>query len=190
MLRYPPSAHQAPPEAARVSSPTVLVADDSPLVRRMIQKMLEAAGVAVVTAVDGLEALEKAASEDVALVILDVSMPRMNGYQACRLLKTEPTTRELPVIILTTRDQAGDRYWGAETGADYYITKDADPQRIVELVKNILSERPPLRREAPGGPRTPVDILSRMNQLLDRKLYEATLLSDLGRQSRSSVEFD
>jgi two-component system, cell cycle response regulator len=173
-----------------VSSRTVLVADDSPLVRRMIQKMLEAAGVEVITAVDGLDALEKAASEDVALVILDVSMPRMNGYQACRLLKTEPSTRLLPVIILTTRDQAGDRYWGAETGADYYITKDAEPHRIVDLVKNVLAERPPTRRETPAGPRTTVDILSRVNQLLDRKLYEATLLSDLGGLARSSVEFD
>lgn len=173
-----------------MSSRTVLVADDSPLVRRMIQKMLEAAGVEVITAVDGLDALEKAASEDVAVVILDVSMPRMNGYQACRLLKTEPSTRLLPVIILTTRDQAGDRYWGAETGADYYITKDAEPHRIVDLVKNVLAERPPTRRETPDGPRTTVDILSRVNQLLDRKLYEATLLSDLGGLARSSVEFD
>jgi two-component system, cell cycle response regulator len=174
-----------------VSLRTVLIADDSPLVRRMIQKMLEAAGLNVVTAADGLEALEKAASEDVAMVILDVGMPRMNGYQACRLLKTEPTTRDLPVVILTTRDQAGDRYWGAETGADYYITKDAEPQRIVDLVKNILAERAPKHRErAEAGPRTTVDILSRVNQLLDRKLYEATLLSDLGRLARSSVEFD
>ena len=153
--------------------------------------MLESAGLAVVTATDGLEALEKAASEDVALVILDVVMPRMNGYQVCRLLKTEPSTRELPVVILTSRDQDGDRYWGAETGADYYITKDAEPHLIVELVKNVLAERAPTRRESPpDGPRTSVDILSRVNQLLDRKLYEATLLSDLGRLARSTVQFD
>src|SRR6185295_2045299 len=75
----------------------VLIADDSPLVLRMIEKMLSAAGFSVVTARDGLEAIEKAVSEDVQLVILDVTMPRMNGYQACRLLKTEPTTRDLPV---------------------------------------------------------------------------------------------
>ena len=73
------------------------------------------------------------------LVILDVMMPRMNGYQACRLLKTEPTTKTVPVVILTSKDQAGDRFWGLETGADYYITKDSEPQRILELVKNILA---------------------------------------------------
>ncbi len=173
-----------------MSSRTVLVADDSPLVRRMLEKLLESAGLVVVTAEDGLQALEKAASEEVALVILDVSMPRMNGYQACRLLKTEPTTRTLPVVILTTRDEAGDRYWGAETGADYYITKDADPQRILELVKNVLAERPPGPRPRSAASPSSLDILSRVNQLLDRKLYEATLLSDLGRLARSSVQFD
>jgi two-component system cell cycle response regulator len=173
-----------------VNGRTILIADDSPLVRRMLEKMLEAAGLSVVTAEDGLQALEKAATQDVAMVILDVAMPRMNGYQACRLLKTEPTTRDLPVVILTTHDQPGDRYWGAETGADHYITKDADPQRIVKLVQDVLAEKPAAARRPAPAVRTSVDILSRVNQLLDRKLYEATLLSELGRLARSSVQFD
>ena len=128
---------------------TILIADDSPLVLRMIEKMLEGAGFGVVTARDGLEAIEKAVAEDVRLVILDVMMPRMNGYQACRLLKTEPATRDLPVVILTSRDQAGDRFWGLETGADYYITKDSEPQRILELVRNILAAATGARRARP-----------------------------------------
>lgn len=168
----------------------VLIADDSPLVLRMMEKILEAAGIGVVTARDGLEAIEKAVTEDVQLVILDVTMPRMNGYQACRLLKTEPTTRELPVVILTSRDQAGDRFWGLETGADYYLTKDSNPQRILELVRNILSSEAGQRRR-PGNPqRSSVDILSRVNELLDRKLYEATILSEIGRVARSLVQFE
>src|SRR5262249_54445265 len=130
----------------RVSVPRVLIADDSPLVLRMIEKMLAGAGYGVLTARDGLEAIEKAVAENVDLVIMDVVMPRMNGYQACRLLKTEPSTQAVPVVILTSKDQAGDRFWGLETGADYYITKDSEPQRILELVKNILAtdgtERP------------------------------------------------
>jgi len=170
---------------------SVLVADDSPLVLRMLEQMLHGAGLQVVTAKDGLEAFEKAVSEDVGLVILDVMMPRMNGYQTCRLLKTEPATRGLPVVILTSRDQAGDRFWGLETGADYYVTKDADPQRIVELVKNVLAEE---CRRSPRKPHQPeqtsVDILSRVNDLLDRKLYEATILSEIGRVARSLVQFD
>ena len=164
----------------------VLIADDSPLVLRMLEKMLGAAGFGVVVAHDGLEAIEKAVTEDVQLVILDVTMPRMNGYQACRLLKTEPTTRELPVIILTSRDHAGDRFWGLETGADYYVTKDSDPQRILDLVRNITSSSDmPQRRRPEEGQQSSVDILSRVNELLDRKLYEATILSEMGRVARS-----
>ncbi len=172
-------------------TPKVLIADDSPLVLRMIEKMLAGAGLGVVTAKDGLEAIEKAVHEDVSLVILDVMMPRMNGYQACRLLKTEPTTRSLPVVILTSRDQAGDRFWGLETGADYYITKDSEPHRILELVKQVLaSDSGRFRPRAAEGQRTSVDILSRVNDLLDRKLYEATILSEIGRVARSLVQFD
>jgi len=173
-----------------VSAPRVLVADDSPLVLRLIEKLLSGAGLTVITARDGLEAVEKAFVEDVSLVILDVMMPRMNGYQACRVLKTEPATKDVPVVILTSRDQAGDRFWGLETGADYYITKDAEPQKIVELVLNILDGQDPNRDARPAAQRDSVDILSRVNQLLDRKLYELTILSEIGRVSRSLVHFD
>jgi two-component system, cell cycle response regulator len=145
----------------------------------------------VITARDGLEAIEKAVLEDVRLIILDVMMPRMNGYQACRLLKTDPATRVLPVVILTSRDQAGDRFWGLETGADYYITKDSEPHRILDLVQNILGADPPGARTRPAeGQRSNIDILSRVNELLDRKLYEATILSEIGRVARNLVHFD
>jgi two-component system cell cycle response regulator len=171
-----------------MSAPKVLVADDSPLVLRMIEKMLQGAGFGVVTAKDGLEAVERAFSEDLGLVILDVMMPRMNGYQTCRLLKTEPATRHLPVIMLTSKDQAGDRYWGLETGADHYITKDADPSGILELVRKVAAAG----AQKPRGParKDSVDVLTRVNELLDRKLFEATILSELGRVARSLVNFD
>ena len=145
-----------------MANPAILIADDSPLVLRMIQKMLEEAGYRVVTARDGLEAIEKAVAEDVRLVILDVMMPRMNGYQACRLLKTEPLTHDLPVVILTSRDQAGDRFWGLETGADYYITKDSEPHRILDLVRNILAQDDqPSRGAAPSTRSAPASTSSR-----------------------------
>jgi two-component system, cell cycle response regulator len=174
-----------------VGLPKVLIADDSPLVLKTIEAALAGAGLSVVTASDGLEAIEKAFSDDFGVVILDVMMPRMNGYQACRLLKSEPTTRVIPVVILTSRDQPSDRFWGIETGADYYLTKDTNPERILDLVRNILSaeaERPP--RVAADVPRTAVDVLTRVNDLLDRKLYEATVLSEIGRVARKMVRFD
>ncbi|HEY6546882.1 MAG TPA: response regulator, partial [Vicinamibacteria bacterium] len=168
----------------------VLIADDSPVVLSSLQAMLGAAGVAVVTARDGLEALEKAFAEEVSLAVLDVNMPRMTGYQACRLLKTEPQTRDLPVIILTGRDQAGDRFWGLETGADYYLTKDADPARLLELVKNILAGPGPARPPAESPGPSSLDVLSRVNELLDRRLYQATILSQIGRVARNLVHFE
>jgi len=170
----------------------VLIADDSPVILRMIESVLSAAGLDVVTAHDGLEAIEKAFVEDVSLIILDVMMPRMNGYQACRLLKNEPSTKMLPVVILTSKDQAGDRFWGLQTGADHYITKDSEPQRILELVRTILGNGDPRRRPRREGThrKSDVDILSHVNELLDRKLYEATILTEIGRVARSLVHFD
>jgi two-component system, cell cycle response regulator len=177
--------------SASVSVPKVLVADDSPVVLHLIVSMLSQAGIEVVTARDGMEALEKAFSESFRLVILDVTMPRLNGYQACRLLKNDPATRDLPVVILTSRDQAGDRFWGLETGADYFLTKDAEPTRILDLVRTILAGDPPplYDQPRPAAP-TSLDVLSRLNSMLDRKLYEATILSEIGRVARDLSQFD
>lgn len=173
-----------------MSAPLILVADDSPVVLRMIEGLLSEAGFAVATARDGIEALEKANTLPVQLVILDVTMPRLNGYQACRLLKAEPSTRHLPVIILTSRDQAGDRFWGLETGADYYLTKDSEPRRLAGLVRNVLAAEPERARAPGAAPVASLDLLSRVNELLDRKLYEATILSEIGRVGRDLGHFD
>src|SRR5204863_1786415 len=165
MLGYEPLTVQMVSGGGRVPVPKVLIADDSPLVLRVIEKMLAAAGYSVLTARDGLEAIEKAMAEGVDLVILDVMMPRMNGYQACRILKTEPSTKSVPVVILTSKDQAGDRFWGLETGADYYITKDSEPHRILDLVRNVLAAEGMRPRGPSAEARTGLDILSRVNDI-------------------------
>jgi two-component system cell cycle response regulator len=171
-----------------LTTPRILVADDSPLVVEMLSKMLTEAGFGVAEARDGVEAVQKAMTEELDLVILDVGMPRLNGYHVCRLLKSEPTTRELPIVILTSRDQAADRFWGMQTGADHYLTKDAPPHQLLDLVQRALGGRTrPARPRSPAPSATPVDLLSRMNELLDRKLYEATILSEIGRVARSLV---
>jgi len=167
----------------------VLIADDSPLVVRAIEQMLTGAGFEVSVAEDGLSAIEQVFQVEPQLVILDVTMPRMSGYQACRLLKTDPRTREIPVVILTTRDRAGDRFWGLQTGADYYLTKDENPTHLLDLVRRVLDGRPVPPRRPRGGGEAGADILARVNDLLDRKLYEATILTELGRAARVE-EFD
>jgi two-component system cell cycle response regulator len=168
----------------------VLVADDSPLVLRMLEKLLTGVGLEVLTARDGLEAIEKVFAEEIHLVVLDVMMPRMTGYQACRILKTEAATRNLPVVILTSKDHPGDRFWGIETGADYYITKDADPQKILVLVQQVLDATGSVKAPRGAEMRSGIDILTRVNDLLDRKLFEVTILSEIGRVARSLVRFD
>ena len=162
-----------------MTTPRILIADDSPVVVNILAKMLTEAGFSVAEARDGLEAVQKAMTDEVDLVILDVNMPRLNGYQVCRVLKSEPATRELPIVILTQRDKAGDRFWGMQTGADHYLTKDSPPDELLELVRRILAApaRPVRPRSRAAAP-TPVDLLSRVNDLLDHKLYEATILSE------------
>jgi two-component system cell cycle response regulator len=166
----------------------VIVADDSLLVRRMFQRLLGEAGHEVLAVGNGLDAVERALDEDVALIILDVLMPRMNGYVACRLLKSEPSTRGIPILMLSGQSDAGDRYWGLETGADCYVTKDAPPERLLELVEGLLSDPGPARPPfPPRSVHSESDILGRVSELLDRKLFETTILSELG-QAAGSLE--
>lgn len=168
----------------------VLIADDSPVVLHMLGAMFRGTGFEVVTARDGIEAVEKAFANDISLIILDVMMPRLNGYQTCRLLRSEPQTKDIPVIILTSKDQVADRFWGLETGADHYLTKDEASSKLLELVAATLAEWKSRGARPPATRQTGIDILSRVNDLLDRQLYEATIVSEIGQVARHLVQFD
>ncbi|MDH4099324.1 MAG: diguanylate cyclase, partial [Nitrospirota bacterium] len=140
----------------------------------------------------GIEAAEKVYETNPDIVILDIMMPRMNGYQTCRLLKNDPSTKHLPVIILTSKDQASDKFWGMVTGADAYITKDFQPQQLLESVDRIFSEK---RTEAPAlpsgqKPRSTLDVISKVNDLLDKKLYEATIINEIGNVAHNLSNFE
>src|SRR5581483_4434463 len=166
-------------------APTILVADDSRLVRTVMARTLEGRGYRVVTAEDGVAAVELAWAEHPNLVLLDVDMPRMNGYQVARLLRNEPRTASIPIVILSSREGAGDMFWGMEAGADAYVTKSAGEMSLLATVKRLLEERGPQPAPPPPEPlgRRPdghVDVLARLNQLLDQKLYEATVLNQIG----------
>jgi two-component system cell cycle response regulator len=159
------------------------LADDSPTIVKVVGAVLEQAGYEVITAVNGVEAAEKAYAERPNLILLDVMMPGMNGYQVCRLLKNEPGLRQIPVVILTSRDQPRDRFWGYQTGADEYVTKGFDQSRLLEAVKDLLEKTAarPAEEVAAAAVEERVDILSRSNDLLDRKLFEATVINELGK---------
>ncbi|MEE3715508.1 response regulator [Tumidithrix elongata RA019] len=116
----------------------VLVVEDSPPQREMITTLLKDSGLTVMSAVDGQEALEQIQNSCPDLVVMDIVMPRMNGYELCRRLKTDPKTEQVPVVMCSTKGEEFDRYWGMRQGADAYIAKPFQPQELVGTVKQLL----------------------------------------------------
>ena len=101
----------------------VLVVDDSATDRQLATSLLQKQGYSVIAAVDGEDALEKIAVEPPPLVVLDIILPGMNGYQVLRHLKSSPHTKDIKVILVSSKGQDSDRYWGLKQGADDYIAK-------------------------------------------------------------------
>ncbi|WP_088891625.1 response regulator [Leptolyngbya ohadii] len=117
---------------------TVLIVDDSQTVRKMLSDLLQNSGIQVVEATNGIEAQEKIQSNLPDLVITDLIMPGMNGYDLCRWMKKEPEMQNIPILICSTKDQEFDRYWGMKQGADAYITKPFHPTEMMKTVKQLL----------------------------------------------------
>ncbi|ABA20132.1 response regulator transcription factor [Anabaena sp. FACHB-709] len=117
---------------------TVLIVEDSLAQREMITDLLKASGLTVTHATDGLEALEAIKEEPPDLVVLDIVMPKMNGYEVCRRLKSDPKTQNVPVVMCSSKGEEFDRYWGMKQGADAYIAKPFQPTELVGTVKQLL----------------------------------------------------
>ncbi len=161
----------------------ILIADDSPVLRMAVRKLLEPEGYDVVTAEDGVEGITQFYTERPDLVLLDVQMPKLSGYVVCRIIKEDPVAARTPVLILTVRTSAEDRYWGAKSGADGYLTKDALGDDLLTSIRSALArtalrdlsgvrlEAPPMDGDA--------DVLTRVCEVLDRKLFEATVVNEI-----------
>jgi two-component system alkaline phosphatase synthesis response regulator PhoP len=117
----------------------ILAVDDERAIVRLVQINLERQGYQVVTAYDGKEALEKIATEKPDLVVLDVMMPYMDGFEVLQQLRKNPETRDLPVIMLTAKAQDTDVFRGYTSGVDLYLTKPFNPMELVSFVKRIFS---------------------------------------------------
>jgi twitching motility two-component system response regulator PilH len=120
---------------------TVLIVDDSQTLRQMLTELLENSGLRVVEAINGAEAKEKIQAKAPDLVITDLIMPQMNGYELCRWIKSDPTTQAIPVLICSTKSEEFDRYWGMKQGADAYITKPFHPVEMMKTVKQLLRSK-------------------------------------------------
>jgi DNA-binding response OmpR family regulator len=118
----------------------ILVVDDEIQLITMVQMRLEANGYEVITANDGQEGLEKAKTENPDLIMLDVMMPKMDGYKVCGLLKNDARYSKIPVILFTARAQQNDKDVGTEVGADAYITKPFEPPVLLGKIQELLNK--------------------------------------------------
>jgi twitching motility two-component system response regulator PilH len=132
------SAASAPEDTDETAGPLVLVIDDSPTETRILGHTLTKAGFRVETASDGVEGVEMARRLLPDLILMDVIMPSLNGFQATRMLHRDESTAEIPIIIITTKDQPTDRTWGLRQGAVDYLVKPVDPVELLGRIRAIL----------------------------------------------------
>ncbi len=118
----------------------ILIVDDSPTQTLSLAKIVKKHGHEILTAKDGIEGVEVAKAELPDLILMDVVMPNINGFQATRQITKNPSTSHIPVIIVTTKDQETDRIWGARQGAKGYVTKPVDEDTLMETINKFLAK--------------------------------------------------
>ena len=118
----------------------ILIVEDSPTILHVTSKMLADGGYEVLKATDGDIALELAAQQQPNLVLLDVILPKRNGYQVCRQLKSSPETAHIPVVMITCKTKASDRHWGLEQGADGYVTKPFTNDDLLNVISQFVPQ--------------------------------------------------
>lgn len=121
---------------------SVLLVDDDCTQQLFISKILFLSGFNVIIANDGVEALKKVRCYCPTIVILDIVLPKMNGYEVCRRIKKNKGAQNIPVIMFSAKSEAIDFYWGSKQGADAYVSKLCHPQLLIDTVNQLLQ---PLR---------------------------------------------
>jgi len=126
----------------------VLVVDDEIYIVHILDFSLGMEGYEVLTALDGEQAFEKAKAERPDLIVLDIMMPKLDGYETCKMLKADEATKNIPVILLSAKGRNVDQKVGFEVGADDYITKPFSPRKLVERINAILGQSNQQRMQA------------------------------------------
>ena len=120
---------------------TVLIVDDNPQNVELLQAFLESLPVRLVSAVDGVDALEKVAQHNPDLILLDIMMPKMSGFQVCRKLKADPQTRDIQILMVTALNELGDIEQASECGTDDFVSKPVNKLELLTRVKSLLRVR-------------------------------------------------
>ena len=124
---------------------TILLGDADNSIVKFVTLILENEGYRVLVATDGEEILEKVGQSRPDLVLLDITLPRKNGYQVCRLLKEDAVLKSLPVLFLSAKSQPSDRFWAKRVGADGFVAKPFDPADLLREIKDLLQAHTPVR---------------------------------------------
>ena len=138
-----PTPSPATPSSGDTHLPTstILVVDDNPQNVELMQAYLEVLNCLVHTAIDGIDALEKVPRVNPDLILLDIMMPRMSGFEVCRRLKADPKTRDIPILMVTALNELGDIERGIESGTDDFLTKPINKLELLTRVKSLLRVR-------------------------------------------------
>jgi len=123
-----------------VAKGKILVVDDEIYIVHILDFSLGIEGYEVMTALDGEQALAKVSQDKPDLIVLDIMMPKLDGYETCKALKSNPGTKDIPVILLSAKGRNVDQKVGFEVGADDYITKPFSPRKLVERINAILGQ--------------------------------------------------
>jgi two-component system, chemotaxis family, response regulator PixH len=118
---------------------TILIVEDTPSEMELMSYFLRESGYYVISAISATEAIDKAIDQRPDVIVTDVVMPGMSGFELCRSLKKHPATEKVPIIICTSKNQEIDRLWGMKQGADAYITKPFTREQLVRVVKSVAS---------------------------------------------------
>ena len=116
----------------------ILIVDDSPTEMMLMHSALQGKGYTLLSATDGEQALQMAIERKPDLVLLDVVLPKKNGFLVCRQIKTSPETKATKVIMITSKTQESDRFWGLKQGADDYLTKPCSPEALLRSVERLV----------------------------------------------------
>ena len=122
-----------------MSSKKILIVDDSPTERQFLSELLSKNGFEVTTADDGEDGVAKSQSVSPDLIVMDVVMPGLNGFQATKQISTHDSTKHIPIIMCTTKDQETDKVWAVRQGAKDYVTKPVDESELLSKIRQYAS---------------------------------------------------